>query len=160
MREVVLKEVMVTITETKTGVPGEFSREPSCGLSLKGIGDDGKVYEKHWESWPESQTNCFTGEWSLRDDGDKSVDHGFWSPKEAVYVWDKVLRHNTKYPDKKVTLIKEGFTPIPKGHVTYCSTHDHYQHPDQPCHFCIMEMMQKEKELKAPPTPEPVATTT
>ena len=44
----ILKEVIVTITETKTGVPSEHSGQPSSRQSLKGVGDDGKTYRKHW----------------------------------------------------------------------------------------------------------------
>jgi hypothetical protein len=135
----VLKEVLVTITETKTGVPGEWSREPVSSISLRGIGDDGKTYEKHWDSWPESQTNCFTGQWSTRDDAE-----GVWVPKEAVHAHGALRRHNEQYPSKQLTRKDRNGQPIlPKGDVTYCEKHDEYDHLGSECLLCSLDARKK-----------------
>lgn len=131
----VLKEVIVTITEVKTGVPGEFSRDPVSSQSLRGIGDDGKTYEKHWDSWPESQTNDFIDSWSMRDDGEG--DDQFWVPMEAVYIYDAASRRREP---PAFTLIDQSDAPIkPKGDVVYCEKHDHYSHKDGVCIFCLFK---------------------
>lgn len=131
----VLKEVLVTITETKTGVPGEFSRNPVSSQSLRGIGDDGKTYEKHWESWPESQTNCFTTQWSMRDDGEG--DNPFWIPKEAVHAYDELRRAKEQHPELKLERRdKNGQPVLPKGDVVHCAEHDEYTHKGTTCFSC------------------------
>lgn len=133
----VLKEVLVKITETKTGVLGEFSGKPVSGTSLKGVGDDGKEYEKHWDSWPESQTNCFTDQWSVRDDGEGD-DH-FWFPKEAVHAYNSLRRANEKASNNIVRVDTLGQPIVPKGDVTYCNKHDEYRHEGQKCLGCLIE---------------------
>jgi len=129
---------MVTITETKTGVPGEFSRKPVSSQSLRGIGDDGKVYEKHWQYWPESQTHCFTDTWSIRDDG--AGEEYFWNPREAVYVYDFVSRHFKKTGIRAMIVgLPSGMEMKPKGEITYCVEHDRYWHQGTECLFCRKE---------------------
>ena len=50
----VTKEVIITITEMKKNVPGEFSGEVKDGyIGYKAIGDDGNEYEQFWFSYPE-----------------------------------------------------------------------------------------------------------
>jgi hypothetical protein len=131
----ILKEVIVTITETKIGVPGEFSQEPVSSQSLRGLGDDGKTYEKHWDSWPESQTNCFTDSWSMRDDG--AGGEQFWTPMEAVYVYDAVSRHSKHSGDTiKIVIGASSEEVKPKGDISYCAEHDRYWHRGTNCLFC------------------------
>jgi len=131
----VLKEVIVTITERKTGVPGEFSRKPVSSKSLRGIGDDGKVYEKHWESWPESQTDCFTDRWSMRDDGEG--EYRFWAPKEAVHSHTHLKLALEAHPGLKLVRVdKDGQPIVPKGDVVYCTEHDEYAHVGTECWQC------------------------
>ncbi|MDO8523346.1 MAG: hypothetical protein Q7S12_03640 [bacterium] len=128
----VLKEVIVTISETKTGVLGEFSNKPVSAQSLRGVGDDGKVYEKHWNRWPESQASDFISLWSMRDDGDG--DDRFWIPKEAVYVYNTVSRGKKM---SELTLVDQYGKQIkPNGDVVYCEKHDRYTHKDNKCIFC------------------------
>lgn len=131
----VAKEVIVTVTEIKNGVPGEFTREPVSLQSLRGVGDDGKTYEKHWETWPESQTNDFIDQWSIRDDGEG--DQKFWIPKEAVYVYDMASRRNR--PSALTLVDPSGTTIKPKGDVVYCEVHDSYSHQNSECLFCLMD---------------------
>jgi hypothetical protein len=140
----VLKEVIVTITETKTGVPGEFSGDPASQQSLKGIGDDGKVYEKHWDEWPESQTDDFIDRWSLRDDGDEV--NQFWSPVEAVYAYNRLVGHNQKHGESHGFLTRvdrNGELILPKGDVVRCDKHDEYYYPNSKCFQCFVAEYRK-----------------
>lgn len=137
---VVVKEVIVTITDTKTGVPGELSNEPTKHQSLRGLGDDGKVYEKHWEEWSESQMNDFAGQWSMRED-----DGEFWTPMEAAYLHNKLNQNNRKHgnthPLKRVDF--QGNPIFPKGDFTQCETHDEYLLPGRNCFQCLLERSRK-----------------
>ncbi len=130
---VVVKEVVVTITDTKTGVPGEWSNEPTSHQSLRGLGDDGKVYEKHWEEWPESQTDT-SGMWSMRED-----DGEVWIPQEAAHLHNKLNDHNRKHVGlylKRVDL--QGNPILPKGDLTRCEAHDEYLLPGRNCFQCLL----------------------
>jgi len=134
----VLKEVLVTITEVKTGVPGFFSLKPVSMHSLRGIGDDGKLYEKHWVNWPESQTNDYLGQWSIRDDGEG--DDRFWIPKEAVHAHNMLSDLKKQFPNEKIVrLDKSGQPIVPKGDVEYCEKHDDYRHKGSKCFECAIE---------------------
>jgi hypothetical protein len=124
-----LKEVIVTITEIKVGVPGQFSQTPSPSQSLKGQGNDGKVYEKHWEFWPESQTMDYITQWTLRDDGVGR--EPFWVPHEAIYVYDAV-REGMRIIDQQGNDIR------PKGDFVYCREHNSYAHTGGRCIHCII----------------------
>ncbi|MBI3074717.1 MAG: hypothetical protein HYY92_00690 [Parcubacteria group bacterium] len=133
----ILKEVIVTVTEIKTGVLGEWTRKPVSSQSLRGIGDDGKTYEKHWGSWPESQTNDFLGQWSMRDDGDGGESQRFWIPGEAVDVYNAVSRENRRIARIKLALVNTASEAVkPKGDIIYCEAHDHYEHAGTPCFHC------------------------
>ncbi len=135
----VLKEVIVTITETKFDVLGEFSGKPCSCQSLRGIGDDGKVYEKHWDYWPEAQTRTFTDIWSMRNDG--VGESKTWTPKEAVHAYGELVRVNKKLKldERLVRIDAEGNKDIvPKGDVDYCEEHDEYTHKGQECFYCLV----------------------
>lgn len=137
---VVVKEVIVTITDIKTGVPGEWSNEPTNRQSLRGLGDDGKIYEKHWDYWPESQTDDFMDQWSMReDDGD------VWVPQEAAHLHNKLNNHNRRHGDthplKRVDL--QGNPILPKGDLTRCEAHDEYLLPGRKCFKCLLERSKK-----------------
>lgn len=132
----ILKEVIVTITETKTGVRGEWSDKSVSSQSLRGIGDDGKTYEKHWDSWPESQTHDFADQWSMRDE-DAGDGRKFWIPMEAVRVYNDVTRENRRIAQNKLALVSMDDTAIkPKGDIAYCETHDRYEHEGVQCFYC------------------------
>ncbi|GEM_PF-3275603 len=133
----VLKEVIVTITEIKTGAPGEFSGNPVSSQSLRGIGDDGKIYEKHWNSWPESQTRDFVDQWSIRDDGEGI--QRFWIPKEAIHVYDAASCR--KGPSEFILINQSGAAIKPKGDVVYCEEHDRYSYKDNTCFWCYAAML-------------------
>ncbi len=135
----VLKEVIVTITETKTGVPGEFSGRPCSCQSLRGIGDDGNKYEKHWDYWPEAQTRTFNDIWSIRGDG--VGEHKTWMPKEAVHAHNELVRINEKLnPDKKLVRVdtQGNQNIVPKGDVDCCEEHDEFTHKGEKCFFCMV----------------------
>ncbi len=138
---IVVQEVIVTITEWKTGVPGYFSQEPVSGRSLKATSSMGLLYKKHWESWPESQTSCFTDQWSLRIDGmtpeglpaeEGSLD-SFWYPKEAASEYGDATRHGFSVVDI------HGNPMVPKGDVVLCREHNSYDHVGIPCLECYLE---------------------
>ena len=135
----VLKEVIVTITETKTGVFGRWSQKPVTQMSLRGLGDDGKVYEKHWESWPESQTNDLISQWSMRDDGVGGVVTKYWTPKEAVYAHNELRSVNKRLEKKLVRIDINGNTLVPKGDIVHCAKHDEYNHQGDTCFSCYIE---------------------
>lgn len=133
-RITVIKEVIVTITEIKTGVPGEFSGEPVSSQSLRGIGDDGKTYEKHWESSPESQIYDFIGQWSLRDDGEGG--YRFWIPREAIHFYNEFsLRKN---PTMFRIVDRSGAPVTPKNFGSYCEEHDQYSYSEK-CLPCLID---------------------
>lgn len=130
----VQRSVVVNITEVKTGTPGEFSGSPVSLQSLRGMGDDGQIYEKHWDSWPESQTNDFSDQWSFRRDG-------HWIPLEAVSAYNRFVREGKerfKVVDRIVG--PDGNDIIPKGDVLHCMEHDQYHHAgDQMgCFVCFL----------------------
>ncbi len=136
----VLKKVLVTITETKIGVPGEYSREPVSSQSLRGIGDDGKTYEKHWNSWPESVINCLAT-WTRRNDGEG--DDPFWIPKEAVHAYGDLRLANRQHPELKLERRDKNGQPIlPRGDVVYCKEHDEYTHNGSTCFLCHVAKME------------------
>lgn len=139
----VLQEVMVTIADIKTGVPGSVSGKPTSSQSLRGLGDDGKVYEKHWNHWPESQTSDFAEQWSFTDGGNWGVP--FWVPKEAVYAHNNLRMANERFKGgNPIVRLDVNDQPIlPKGDVVYCGRHDEYNHEGSRCIWCHME---KEKE--------------
>jgi hypothetical protein len=130
--------VPVTITETKTGTPSDFSRRPVNQQSLKGIGNDGKLYEKHWDYWPESQTNDFMDCWSLRDDGAGSQQ--FWTPKEAVHAYNNLQRFKKQNKDagELVRLDVQGQQIMPKGDIVFCKEHDRYYYQGGNCIHCLV----------------------
>jgi hypothetical protein len=134
----VLKEVLVTLTDIKTGVPGEWSRIPSTRQSLRGLGDDGNVYDKHWDVWPETQLDDFMTVWSIRDDAPE----GFlvWQPKEAIHAYNALNRHNDRHPDERLERRDLSGNPIlPKGDISYCEKHDRYEHRNVQCFRCRMD---------------------
>ena len=127
------KEVIVRITETKTGAPHEFSSipVPEQFQSLRGVGDDGLQYKKHWDSWPESQINVFTNEWSWRED---SGDDFGWNPMEAVSLF------NETHGRQPVALVDMNDNEVfPKGDVTRCEKHNYYSHRNANCFYCHLE---------------------
>lgn len=143
----VLKEVLVKITETKTGVLGEFSNMPVDMQSLKGVGDDGKEYTKHWDMWPESQSNLFIDQWDCRDDGEG--DNPIWFPKEATHAHNDLNRANKKLEKKIVRVDTAGQSIVPKGSVDLCEKHDYYSHKGSECFECLMDKVRAEKVAQA-----------
>lgn len=144
----VVKEVMVTITETKTGVPGEFSGHPAPFESLRGLGNDGKVYEKHWDFWPESQACDFTTQWTIREDGEGEGLEIFWAPAEATHVYNELASRRKGTPE--FTLIdKDGASILPKGDFDYCLEHDSYWSRRIECFWCHVENISKRKAAMA-----------
>ncbi len=136
----ILKEVLVTITETKTGVIGHWSQKPATQMSLRGLGDDGKVYEKHWESWPESQTSDFIAQWSMRDDGEGVGVTKYWTPREAVHSYNELRSVNKRLEKKFVRIDTSGKPVVPKGDIGYCANHDEYDHQGDTCFSCHIEL--------------------
>jgi len=137
----VLKEVMVTITDVKTGAPGEFTDKPSDLQSLRGVGDDGELYEKHWEVWPESQTSDYQDQWSWKQDG-----NDFWIPKEAFRAYN-ALQFYCRQTGVDVRHTNEAGAEIrPKGNVEYCSEHNRYSYKDTKCFSCFAKLREKDKK--------------
>lgn len=118
----VLRSVIVTITDVKTGVPGHWSRTPSSQQSLRGLGDDGHTYEKHWESWPESQTRDFSDQWT-------HCEHWDWeAPREATDAYNSFVREGKrKYNLVDRIVGPDGKDIIPGGDTEHCTTHDLYR---------------------------------
>ena len=56
-RIVVVRTLMVAITEMKTGAPGFYSMKASSLPSLLAKGNDGHRYGRNWKHWPEA-TAC------------------------------------------------------------------------------------------------------
>ncbi len=138
----VTKSVIVTITETKTGAPGEFSRQPVSSQSLRGTGDDGLMYEKHWDSWPESQTSDFQEQWTARFEGGD-----FWIPKESTSVYHDFA----KYGKKKLKVVDrlvgpDGNDIVPQGDVLHCKKHDEYYDKNDQCFPCFADEHRKKQE--------------
>lgn len=132
---VVAREILVRITEIKEGVPGEFTRRPA-GTGLKGIGDDGKEYVKHWDSYPESQTCTFAVEWSMREDGTTDKDFPYWIPRESAPFHSEVYRENTR-GGKQLKLVDLKGNPVePKGDLEKCHEHGTFHYLAAKCSHC------------------------
>lgn len=134
----VTREVLVTITEAKTGVLGQFSEKPVNSQSLRGVAEDGRLFEKHWDSWPESQTHGFDETWSYHEDADGQ----FWIPTEAIYLYDSVSRARKENPGLML-LDMDGRFVVPKGDkIVYCRKHDRYSYENEKreaCFLCFAE---------------------
>ncbi len=133
----ITREILVSITEEKTGAPRQFSREPSSFQSLKGIGDDGRLYEKHWESWPESQNADFTERWSQSYENNSLV-----TPFEAYRIYNDVARVNRVKQALRL-LGPDGSAIKPNGDkLAHCKTHDMYSYESEffteQCLLCRM----------------------
>lgn len=158
-KALVLKEIMVTITEIKTDVPGRLT-DISTGVpgdltgtytpfeSLRALGYDGKVYAKHWDFWPVYKspwTHTDTSCWSARDDGEGG--NKLWTPYEAIHYHNYNVEHNilhgywNGYSNMYTELV--GLTPgspvLPKGDVLRCEKHNHYYYPGGQCKRCAYE---------------------
>ena len=123
----ILKEVIVTITESKAGTPLEFSQTPAKSQSLRGIGDDGLLYEKHWNIWPESPGITFDSEWTTRDDGNGENPH--WDPYEAFTFYNSLNRTFT-------IVYSNGEKAVPKADIAHCEKHDQYFDINGECFVC------------------------
>lgn len=135
----VIKEVIVEIAGIKTEVPSAHSRSPVNLQSLRGIGEDGKIYEKHWDVWPESQMRDYVECWSARDDATIDTGNRHWIPVEAVYVYD--ARQQSRRYRKAVRIVDGNEDDIkPKGDVVYCERHDQYDHVGNSCVFCLKNL--------------------
>lgn len=140
----VSREVIVTIIEIKTGAPGEFSRQPVSSQSLRAVAEDGTEYDKHWESWPESQTNTFTSHWSFRRDNGQ-----FWTPREAMHVYNEFSDAKKKYPELQLVGI-DGKLIKPTGDaLVYCDKHDSYEYESTQwtpnCFWCRLDKQDLER---------------
>ncbi|MCX6788874.1 MAG: hypothetical protein NTZ36_03300 [Candidatus Jorgensenbacteria bacterium] len=139
----IIREVVVTVTETKTGVPGEFSKYPSPFESLRGIGEDGKIYEKHWELWPEIYGCNFSTVWSTRSD-----DGHMWTPVESLHLYNELVSHENEPND--FTLVDSiGNAIRPKGDFYYCEEHDSYWSRRIECFWCNIDNLSKRKRALA-----------
>lgn len=127
----ILKDILVTVTEIKTGTPGNISGKKASFQSLRGMGDDGIVYEKHWDHWPENIGESCVDSWTARADG--AYEETFWTPKEATYVYNV----SRTFKDDGVSLIGDHGRILmrPRGHINYCKTHDEYW-PGGLCFSC------------------------
>ena len=139
----VLKEVIVTITEIKDGVLGEFSQKPVSAQSLRGIGDDGKQYDKHWDVWPESQTRDYREQWSLRDDA--GGEDPFWAPYEAAQLYGQFIRAGKRDGEPFKIVNEAGVEMKPNGDTTHCEKHDEYSLGDDTCFWCRLEAHDAER---------------
>lgn len=140
----VLKSVLVTVTEVKTGVLEDYTDKPSTDESVRAVTEDGQVYERFWDRVPISQTTDFYGQWSLRDDGENIPgypnDYKFWSPKEAWVAYKDFLRYSSpKYNIVDRIVGPDGQAIVPKGDVVKCETHGTYQPPHINCFDCYMD---------------------
>lgn len=144
---IVSREVIVTITEVKTRVPAEFSRRPVPFESLRGTGDDGKVYEKHWKFWPEVGSCDLNGYWTERTDGPLARR---WVPVEAVYLYNEMSSRSIR--GQRVALVDEAGEPVmmPKGDVDYCMEHDSYSHAGFDCPLCQVNDLAKRRKSQKP----------
>lgn len=130
------RSVVVTITEVKTGTPGEFSGKPVSLQSLRGLGDDGQIYEKHWDHWPESQTNDFASQWSRCEQWDWAL------PREAAHAYNEFVREGKqKYNMVDRIVGPDGNDIVPQGDVERCEVHDQYHHvgDEMKCFVCFLE---------------------
>jgi hypothetical protein len=143
----ILKSVIVTITEEKTGVLGHWSKKPQTHQSLRAVDDQGLVYEKHWRIWPESQTATFADRWSLRGDGaphPDRVDWYYWHPVEAHSAYNSFLYYKREGIVDRIVGPdgKEGIIPL--GDVVKCEAHGEYGLKAGDCFDCWMDASAKE----------------
>ncbi|MES2986204.1 MAG: hypothetical protein V4686_03725 [Patescibacteria group bacterium] len=128
---IVVREILVTITNIHENVLGKESKCPA-GIGLKGIGNDGKVYEKHWDTWPDDQMqpDIF---WTWREDGTMLPQPSLWLPFEAVLYYSWVFRRNSG----NIKIVDKDSNPIePKGDLEKCSTHGTFYYPGAECISC------------------------
>ncbi len=136
----VVKEVIVTIAEEKIGVPGQYSRTPSRFASYCGLGNDGKIYKKHWDAWPESsQAGDFLFQWTLRADGGGRGRSGPWVPIEAIYLYNSKVSRQMGEMEHFTIVDVFGNEINPKGDVVYCDIHDQYSYVGTECELCRHE---------------------
>lgn len=133
-RLVVVKEVIVTLNGVKTGVPTQVEGVPSTYLSLRGVGDDGQLYEKHWDRWPDALCADPLSLWSARDDG---VDGQVWMPREAFQLYNLFASQRRMNLRAFVLEGLKGLEAIPKGDLVHCEAHDDYSLPGDPCLSCL-----------------------
>ena len=136
----VIKEVIVTIAEEKIGVPGQYSRILSRFASYRGLGNDGRTYEKHWSVWPESsQSGDFLYQWTLRTDGGSRGRSNIWIPLEAVYLYNSKISRRMGETEHFIIVDMSGNEIKPKGDVVYCGVHDRYSFTGDECEACAHE---------------------
>lgn len=142
----VIKEVIVTITEVKSGVIGEISGKPVPFQSVLGVGDDSQVYEKHWLWWPESPVDCdFDSQWTDHVD---CVTEKVWTPVEAVYIYNEIA--SSRCARGALSLFDtQGLPIVPKGDVQFCTEHDEFVHYREMCSWCCMDNLVRRRVAMA-----------
>lgn len=136
-RILVLREVIVKVTELKTGALGEFSNRPSPFQSVLAVGDDGKEYQKHWNIWPESELCDFANQWTERSDGAEHEHH--WRPVQAADLYNEVASNRVAKESRLNLVNRLGEQVYPKGDASYCEEHDWYSHAGNGCEWCEID---------------------
>ncbi len=136
LKIIVIREVVVMISEIKIGVPSTVDGRPVRFQSLRAVDTDGALYEKHWTKWPESQSDDFSHQWSPRDEGEVSGLGRYWIPCEAVNVYnDAMRRKNQGYK----LVDSNGNEVVPTGEVFHCARHNRYVHVGFECFLCLAD---------------------
>lgn len=122
-RITILKEVVVTIMETKTGVEGL----PKNYQSLRAMTEDGQYYDKHWRYWPGTvvklnEKHHWSGCLSGGSEGGK------WIPQESVSVYNNA-------PKDRVKIVDISGKPIFPKEAKFCQQHGVYYYPDDDTHI-------------------------
>jgi hypothetical protein len=144
----ILKSVLVTVAEVKTGVKQDYTDEPSTDESVLAFAEDGTRYERFWDRVPISQTSDFYGQWSMRDDGELTPGYNplfrLWKPMEAWCVYNDYLHYGVKkYNLVDKILGPDGQAIVPSGDVTKCEKHGTYQPKHIECFECVLENLSK-----------------
>jgi hypothetical protein len=132
----VIREVLVVITDVKTGVRIDDSDRVTSHQSLKGVDENGKVYEKHWNLWPERGKQDFSTRWSRVFERDDSV----WVPVESIHAYNNIS--HGKERGTNISLVdNRGVQVKPKGdNIVFCWMHNRYWYgtkSNEACQQCV-----------------------
>ncbi len=133
-RVLVTKEIMVTITEIKVGVPLANTGVPTSNIGLKGVDDSGNQYEKHWNVWPIDDNNVCNGgvHFWTKVTSDSVVEQ----LNEAVHAYNELRICNHMSVMDRDRVDSNAQPILPKGEVAYCSAHDEYFYNRGSCALC------------------------
>lgn len=138
----ILKSVLVTVAEVKTGVKEDITGKPSTEESVLAFAEDGTRYERFWDRVPICMSFSFHAQWSVRDDCEPIPGYNHmsrsWTPMEAWCAYNDLLFHcDEEYKLVDQIVGPNGQAIVPEGDVVKCEKHDTYQPKYFECSDCV-----------------------